>query len=1073
MTANDFLFRGHLREIDPAVADLCDYESERQARKLILIPSESSAPAAVLEALASRFQNLYAEGYPNPETRWLTEDQILNYEMQLGAYRRYSDPRYYKGVEYADIAEALARRRCAELFATPQVPAERLYVNVQPLSGAPANNAVYEAVVKPGDTVMGMSLVHGGHLTHGSPVNRSGKHYNIVSYEVDPESERLDYAKILALAEQHRPKMIIAGYTSYPWMPDWARFRQIADAVGARLLADIAHTAGLVAAGVVPSPVGLADVITFTTHKTLCGPRGACILTTDAELAQQIDRAVFPGEQGGPHVNVFAALAVAFKLARTEQFRALMAQIVHNAQRLAASLTENGLRVPYGGTETHLLNVDCKSVRAADGTPLMGDVAARILDLAGIVVNRNTIPGDTGAAAASGIRLGTPWVTQRGLKEAEMDRLAGLIARVLKACTPFTYKELAGETYRAKVAFDVLESVKREVAEMAEMAGLDFEPRRSGYPHFWFASDLPSPPTPSSRVLGEGTKGVRGTGTDAITLEIEGPRARDFLQYATTNDVFALGPEQEQATFVGSTDDFTPAVLSRPGHDITRYRLTVPAQSATRLAAWLRALSEGYISFDPDVYAKLPGPVAVRVAGEATLGRLPAEPSAETVRGDKPYFIGQSAVTVTARALPHFTWTEPAEGAPIKRTPLYETHRKLGAKMIPFAGWEMPVWYTSVSEEHHAVRTAAGLFDVSHMGVLEVSGPNAAAFLDTMTTNEVSAIKPGQSVYGYLLDPDGQVLDDLIAYRLEPERYMLVVNAANNDKDWAWLVAANAGEVSISRERPWVRPPQARLRDLRDPASGADRRVDIALQGPASLKILQALANDATVEKQLGAIKRTELARLTVGGFDLIVSRTGYTGEMVGYELFVHPDRAAEFWERLLEVGAPFGIKPAGLGARDSTRTEAGLPLYGHELDGPLGISPGGAGFGAYVKLWKPFFVGRQAYIESERTRTLEVGRFRMNEKGVRLPKLGDPVLNRKGQVIGAVTSCAIDSEGFLLGQAYLDRRYLAEGTPIGILTGTATARPGGEKPVGELKIGDRVPLPSEATILKRFLRRG
>ena len=221
----------------------------------------------------------------------------------MAHYRRYSDRRYYKGVEYVNVLESLARRRAAEAFATDTVPPEEIWANVQPLSGSPANSAIYAALVPPGSTVMGMDLLHGGHLTHGSPANRSGKLYNIVSYGIDPKTERLDYDAIEELARQHKPKMIIAGYTSYPWMPDWARFRQIADAVGAYLLADISHIAGMVAAGVVPSPVGHAHVISFTTHKTLYGPRGACILTTDKKLARKVDAAVFPGEQGGPHVQ--------------------------------------------------------------------------------------------------------------------------------------------------------------------------------------------------------------------------------------------------------------------------------------------------------------------------------------------------------------------------------------------------------------------------------------------------------------------------------------------------------------------------------------------------------------------------------------------------------------------------------------------------------------------------------------------------------------------------------------------------------------------------------------------------
>src|SRR6185436_1443832 len=272
------------------------------------------------EALSSAFQNIYAEGYPDDETRLMSEDEILDYEARLAHFRRYGDPRFYKGVEYADAIEALARRRCAEAFASNGVSADQIYVNVQALSGGPANNAVYHALVNPGDTVMGMNLLFGGHLSHGSPVNRSGKYYNIVPYTIHPETERIDMDEVARLAQQHKPKMIIVGYSSYPWIADFKRFREIADSVGAYLLADMAHVAGLIAGGVYPTPIGIAHVTTFTTHKTLNGPRGACILTTDAALARKIDRAVFPGEQGGPHVNVFAALALAFKIAALPEY---------------------------------------------------------------------------------------------------------------------------------------------------------------------------------------------------------------------------------------------------------------------------------------------------------------------------------------------------------------------------------------------------------------------------------------------------------------------------------------------------------------------------------------------------------------------------------------------------------------------------------------------------------------------------------------------------------------------------------------------------------------------------------
>src|SRR5512140_2808022 len=241
----DFLFRGSLAKLDPDVYELTQLEAERQARKLILIPSESTAPLAVREALGSAFQNIYAEGYPDEDTRWMSEDELLDYPARLAHYRRSSDPRYYKGVEYADAVEALARRRAAQAFAANGVTPDQLYVNVQALSGAPANNAVYHALVEPGSVVMGMNLLHGGHLSHGSSANRSGKLYKIVHYTVDPETEQLDYEAVMELAQQNKPKMIICGYSSYSWVPNWRQFRRIADAVGAYLLADISHPAGL------------------------------------------------------------------------------------------------------------------------------------------------------------------------------------------------------------------------------------------------------------------------------------------------------------------------------------------------------------------------------------------------------------------------------------------------------------------------------------------------------------------------------------------------------------------------------------------------------------------------------------------------------------------------------------------------------------------------------------------------------------------------------------------------------------------------------------------------------------
>ncbi|NOH01690.1 MAG: serine hydroxymethyltransferase [Chloroflexi bacterium] len=453
----DYLVRGKLADLDPDVYELTQLEAERQYRKLILIPSESTAPMAVRETLMSAFQNIYAEGYPDEEMRWMTEEEILDYPARLAHYRRNGDPRYYKGVEYADVVESLARRRAAEAFAANGFMADQIYVNVQALSGAPANNAVYQALLNVGDTVMGLDLLHGGHLSHGSPVNRSGKWFNAVHYSVD-ENERLDYEAIRKLANEAKPKLLIAGYSSYSWVPDWKKFREIADEVGAYFLADISHIGGLVAAGVVPSPIGIAHVVMSTTHKSLDGPRGAVLLTTFADIAKKIDKAVFPGEQGGPHVQVFAGLALTFKLAQTRQFKKLQEQTIKNAVAMADQFMKRGLRVPFGGTDCHMLNVDCSSIVGEDGTKLSGDQAARILDIVGMVVNRNTIPGDKSAAAPSGIRLGTPWITQRGFDEKKSRQLADIIADVLAGVrAAFGGYRPQGETAPRKTGFQRVE----------------------------------------------------------------------------------------------------------------------------------------------------------------------------------------------------------------------------------------------------------------------------------------------------------------------------------------------------------------------------------------------------------------------------------------------------------------------------------------------------------------------------------------------------------------------------------------------------------------------------------------
>jgi glycine hydroxymethyltransferase len=384
----------HLAALDPEIADAIRHEVQRQEEGLELIASENFVSLAVLEAAGSVMTNKYAEGYPGK--------------------------RYYGGCEFVDVAESLAIDRAKQLFGAD-------HVNVQPHSGAQANMAVYMAMLKPGDTILGMNLAHGGHLTHGHPLNFSGKYFNIVPYGVRKEDERIDYDEVDRLAHEHKPKMIVVGASAYPREIDFARIRQTAAATGALVMTDMAHIAGLVAAGVHPSPVPHSDFVTTTTHKTLRGPRGGMVLCR-AEFAKDLDRAVFPGVQGGPLMHIIAAKAVCFKEALAPAFKTYQQQIAKNAARLAARLSGAGFRLVSGGTDNHLMLVDVFS------RGLTGKVAEAALGRAGITVNKNAIPFDQNPPmVASGIRVGTPAVTTRGLREAEMDIVGDLIARVLAA----------------------------------------------------------------------------------------------------------------------------------------------------------------------------------------------------------------------------------------------------------------------------------------------------------------------------------------------------------------------------------------------------------------------------------------------------------------------------------------------------------------------------------------------------------------------------------------------------------------------------------------------------------------
>ena len=383
----------YLRKVDPEIWEAIRRETEREAFKLELIASENFVSEAVLETCGSVMTNKYAEGYPGK--------------------------RYYGGCEFVDIGESLAISRAKEIFGAD-------HVNVQPHSGAQANMAVYLSVLKPGDTLLGMNLSHGGHLTHGSPVNFSGKLYNVFHYGVDKETEQVDFEELRRLALEHKPKLIIVGASAYSRILDFEKFREIADEAGCMLMADIAHIAGLIAAGLHPSPIPHSEFVTTTTHKTLRGPRGGMIMCK-AEFAKQIDSAVFPGTQGGPLMHIIAAKAVAFKEAQGEGFREYQRQIVKNARSLATTLQNRKFRIVSGGTDTHLMLVDLRD------RDITGKEAEEALERAGITVNKNTIPFETRSPfVTSGIRIGTPAVTTRGMREQEMGRIGDMIADVLE-----------------------------------------------------------------------------------------------------------------------------------------------------------------------------------------------------------------------------------------------------------------------------------------------------------------------------------------------------------------------------------------------------------------------------------------------------------------------------------------------------------------------------------------------------------------------------------------------------------------------------------------------------------------
>ncbi|MFW6111509.1 MAG: glycine cleavage system aminomethyltransferase GcvT, partial [Candidatus Bipolaricaulota bacterium] len=441
----------------------------------------------------------------------------------------------------------------------------------------------------------------------------------------------------------------------------------------------------------------------------------------------------------------------------------------------------------------------------------------------------------------------------------------------------------------------------------------------------------------------------------------------------------------------------------------------------------------------------------------------------------RPYFVGQRELEgeLDSSEFPEgpdrvFSY-EPEESEEAnKSTPLLEKHEELGAKIAPFVGWEMPFWYSTIQDEHQAVRETAGLFDVGHMAVFEVKGKGATHFLDCVVSNYVRWMGDKEAQYNYFLDHEGRVIDDAMVYRLNEERYLIVSNAVNEEKVWKWLQGVQAGEYLLDPDRPWVRPSQVpEVLNLKADDAGERALRDMALQGPNSRKILQELTSPEET-RQLDTMLRNELDFYDLNGAKTMVARTGYTGEEVGYELLVHPDDAPKLWDDLLDKGEKYGIKPAGLGARDSTRIEAGLPLYGHELSGEDEILPTEAVFGYYVKFHKPFFIGRDRY--KEKAKSFEhvenqVIRFKVTEEGSRMIREESPVFDDHGKYLGYVTSCAKTGDG-QVGMAYVKKgKKTEEERKIMIVPSYA-----GKDEVN-IDIGPkaRVPISYEAEILPRF----
>ena len=692
---------------------------------------------------------------------------------------------------------------------------------------------------------------------------------------------------------------------------------------------------------------------------------------------------------------------------------------------MAKELQKLGCQLAYGGTNTHMLLIDLDSIKKKSGVPLKGDIASNILDICGITCNKNALPGDETGARPRGIRFGTTILSQQGLGQKEMQKIARLIYKVLDNIQTFKVIGTSGELSRGKLNLDVIEEVKNEVRKLLKSVDQEKKSKDS-------------------------------------SIEIIGERAAAFLQHVIVHDIYQLRPGAAFNTVLLDAkgkiiDEVVIKQLPDKKTGDAHYLIATHSNKTDTILTWLTGLSDGYILFDEDdIYAKIDGPVAIRKAPSEKL-KVKNEGSKKSYDLTKPYFIGQSTLLKKSQPktdnqkLTTFEYI-PYEGEP-RKTYFYEEHLQLTKKqfMVPFAGWSMPVWYTRASEEHLAVRQAAGLFDVSHMGRFRIKGKYATRFLDLVTTNYVPKLLDGQAHYSYILDADGHIMDDIFLYKIAEDDYILVCNAANAEKIGQWLHAVNEKKVLIDNKHPARQiEGSVTITDIRDPAAGDAQLVNIALQGPNSLKILLKLSGSQAETSKLRNLKKSHFDEFLAlsspssggkfGGIWALVTRTGYTGEDIGFEIFVKHTAAVKFWNLLLTEGKEFGIQPCGLAARDSLRTEAGLPLYGHELNGQHKVSATEAGYGSFIKRHKGFFIGRKAYIDQENKQEKEVARFEIKTPGARLIKPDDPISDKKtGHRVGIVTSCTLvpnldgQSGGKQVGMVHIDQNLIQEGKSLGV----------------------------------------